>query len=69
MHFDMTTYMKECKHLHPHFFPDQPFYPEVNVHFTVTPSQVRVAAHGGVLTKLHLHIELQLQTIIVFIKL
>jgi len=36
----MTSYMKDCKHLHPHFFPEQPFYPKVDVHFHISNSQV-----------------------------
>ncbi len=36
----MTSYMKDCKHLHPHFFPEQPFYPRVDVHFHISNSQV-----------------------------
>ncbi len=42
----MTSYMKDCKHLHPHFFPEQPFYPKVDVHFHISNSQV-LQAHNG----------------------
>lgn len=38
--FDMKQYMEDCKRLHPNFFPDQSFYPKVDVHFNITPSQV-----------------------------
>lgn len=38
--FDMTSYMKECKNLHPQFFPDLPFYPKVDVVFNISSSQV-----------------------------
>ena len=38
--------MKDCKHLHPNFFPEQPFYPKVDVHFHVSNSQV-LQAHSG----------------------
>ncbi|KAL0044419.1 hypothetical protein WJX82_005398 [Trebouxia sp. C0006] len=48
MSFDMTSYMKDCKHLHPHFFPEQPFYPKVDVHFHISNSQ----------TKQHFHVPL-----------
>ena len=42
----MTSYMNNCKRLHPNFFPDQPFYPKVDVHFDITLSQVCSAIHN-----------------------
>lgn len=43
MTFDMTSYMKDCKRLHPDFFPEQPFYPKVDVHFSISSCQVMQA--------------------------
>lgn len=45
MTFDMTSYMKHCKFLHPNFFPDQPFYPKVVVHFCISNSQTEQHFH------------------------
>ena len=42
----MTSYMKDCKQLHPNFFPEHPFYPKVDVHFHISNSQV-LQAHNG----------------------
>ncbi|DBA92662.1 TPA: hypothetical protein ACH3X1_002874 [Trebouxia sp. C0004] len=52
MTFDMTSYMKDCKHLHPRFFPEQPFYPKVDVHFHISNSQV-LQAHKVLNMDLH----------------
>lgn len=39
--FDTDEYMERCRAAHPGFFASRPFYPAVDVHFEITPQQVR----------------------------